>query len=165
MRCCLLECLDTPSAIVLTVIQSHKQLSSQIWSYFSLLSCEGGPPIVQMLTCSACPLHIRAVNTSNTWHYLKKISAPNMTKASSLSVWCISQKELTSLYFQSINMFNLLPRAMFVLRYSVSFFCTTDHLIYPVMTLVPQITETTNVKEKKKKKSMHRIAVNDVWAK
>lgn len=121
MQCCLLECLNTPNGVVLCVIQSHNRLNTQIWSYFSLLSCEGGPPIVPMLTCSVCPLHTRAVNTGSTWHYQKKISAPNMTKAFSLTVWCVSQKKLTSLYFQRINMFNLLSKSMFVLWDLVSF--------------------------------------------
>ena len=58
-----------------------QQLNNQIWSYFSLLSCEGGPPIALILTCSVDPLHTRAVNTGGAWHYLKEISAPNRTRA------------------------------------------------------------------------------------
>lgn len=46
--CCSPQRLDTPNGIVLCVIQSHNELNSQIWSYFSLLSCEGGPPIAQI---------------------------------------------------------------------------------------------------------------------
>lgn len=61
----MLECLDAPNGIVLSVIHSHNQLNSQIWSHFSLLGCEGGPPIAQIITCSVCPLHTRAVNTGS----------------------------------------------------------------------------------------------------
>lgn len=67
--------------MVLSVVWFKATTDSQIWSYFSLSSCEGGPPIAKILTCSVCPLHTRAVNTGRVWHYQKRISAPNMTKA------------------------------------------------------------------------------------
>lgn len=60
-------------------------------------------PLLRSLTCSVCPLHTRAVNTGSVWHYLKEISAPNMTKTSSaLFPW-----ELSWLYYPKINKGNL----------------------------------------------------------
>lgn len=35
-------------ALCFCVIQSHNWLGGQIWSYFSLLSCAGGPPIAEI---------------------------------------------------------------------------------------------------------------------
>lgn len=49
--------------------QSSKAKYGLIFLY---LSCEGGPPIAQISTYSARPLHTWAVNTGRVWHYLNR---------------------------------------------------------------------------------------------
>lgn len=93
---------------------------------------------------------------SSTWHYLKKIWAPNITKFFSPSMCCISQKELTTMNFQKdmLNMLNLSSKSKYSLEcrdpkvFAVFMFpCSrTDPLNESVMSLVLWNAEICDVK-------------------
>lgn len=104
--CCSPQRLDTPNGIVLCVIQSHNELNSQIWSYFSLLSCEGGPPIAQIFNMFC----VSSSHKSCKYREGTTQSEEDLGNKCEASACAALPRVLTRLYILGINICNLLAQ-------------------------------------------------------